>query len=280
MPPPLKDVSLRALDLGLLQAGAAMKGEFEKRLKSVIDEVQASPHADHPVHRRGAHADRRRRRRGHGDAANLLKPALARGELRTIAATTWAEYKKYFEKDAALTRRFQTVKVDEPERRAWRCACCAASRRCWRAPQGRASCDEALASAVALSHRYLPARQLPDKAVSVLDTACARVAISQAAIPAELEDCRRRIGRARGGARATASARRGSATAPTVAGRARATAAEQEQARAAELEARWEEEKELWSSRSGAARGDRRHATARPARAAAVAELSRAASWS
>ena len=192
VPPPLKDVSLRSLDIGLLQAGASMKGEFENRLRQVIEEVQASPKPiilfideAHTLIGAGGAA-------GTGDAANLLKPALARGKLRTIAATTWAEYKKHIEKDPALTRRFQVVQVDEPS-----------EAKALLMMRGIASTlekhhriqmlDEALEAAVKLSHRYIPARQLPDKAVSLLDTACARVAISQHAVPAEVDDCRRRI---------------------------------------------------------------------------------------
>lgn len=192
VPPPLKDVSLMTLDIGLLQAGASMKGEFENRLRQVIDEVQASPKPiilfideAHTLIGAGGAA-------GTGDAANLLKPALARGTLRTIGATTWAEYKKYFEKDPALTRRFQVVQVAEPtEEQALLMV------------RGVASVlekhhrvqllDEALEAAVKLSHRYIPARQLPDKAVSLLDTTCARVAISQHATPPEVEDCQRTI---------------------------------------------------------------------------------------
>ncbi|MCU7849561.1 MAG: type VI secretion system ATPase TssH [Candidatus Thiodiazotropha sp. (ex Lucinoma kastoroae)] len=192
VPPPLKDVSLRVLDVGLLQAGASMKGEFENRLKQVIEEVQSSEKPiilfideAHTLIGAGGSA-------GTGDAANLLKPALARGTLRTVAATTWAEYKKYIEKDPALTRRFQVVQVDEPD-----------EERAIRMMRGMASTleehhqvqilDEALDASVRLSHRYIPARQLPDKSVSLLDTTCARVAISQAAVPAEVEDSRRRI---------------------------------------------------------------------------------------
>ncbi len=192
VPPPLKEVSLLTLDIGLLQAGASMKGEFENRLRQVIDEVQASPKPiilfideAHTLIGAGGAA-------GTGDAANLLKPALARGTLRTIGATTWAEYKKYFEKDPALTRRFQVVQVSEPtEDKALLMV------------RGVASVlekhhrvqllDEALEAAVKLSHRYIPARQLPDKAVSLLDTTCARVAISQHATPPEVEDCQRGI---------------------------------------------------------------------------------------
>jgi len=192
VPPPLKDVTLRSLDVGLLQAGASMKGEFENRLRQVIDEVQSSPKPiilfideAHTLVGAGGAA-------GTGDAANLLKPALARGKLRTIAATTWAEYKKHIEKDPALTRRFQVVQIPEPE-----------ERKAIGMMRGMAETlekhhkvsvlDEALEAAVKLSHRYIPARQLPDKAVSLLDTACARVAISQSAIPAEVEDRRGRI---------------------------------------------------------------------------------------
>ena len=192
VPPPLKDVTVRTLDLGLLQAGASMKGEFENRLRQVIEEVQSSPQPiilfideAHQLIGAGGSA-------GSGDAANLLKPALARGTLRTIAATTWSEYKKYIEKDPALTRRFQVVKIEEPtEDKALLLI------------RGLATVqekhhrvqilDEALEAAVKLSHRYIPDRQLPDKAVSLLDTACARVAVSQHAVPAEVEDCRRNI---------------------------------------------------------------------------------------
>ncbi|MES1166127.1 MAG: type VI secretion system ATPase TssH [Verrucomicrobiota bacterium] len=192
VPPPLKDVTLCALDVGLLQAGASMKGEFENRLRQVIDEVQSSPKPiilfideAHTLVGAGGAA-------GTGDAANLLKPALARGKLRTIAATTWAEYKKHIEKEPALTRRFQVVQVPEPT-----------EDKALLMMRGMASTleqhhrvqvlDEALEASVKLSHRYIPARQLPDKSVSLLDTACARVAISQHAVPAEVEDSRSRI---------------------------------------------------------------------------------------
>ena len=192
VPPSLKDVSLRTLDVGLLQAGASMKGEFEQRLRQVIDEVQSSEtpiilfiDEAHTLIGAGGAA-------GTGDAANLLKPALARGTLRTIAATTWSEYKKYIEKDPALTRRFQVVQVHEPS-----------EEKAILMMRGMASTmeqhhrvqvlDEALESAVRLSHRYIPGRQLPDKSISLLDTASARVAISQHAVPAEVEDSRRRI---------------------------------------------------------------------------------------
>jgi type VI secretion system protein VasG len=192
VPPVLKDARILALDVGLLQAGASMKGEFENRLKQVIEEVQASTtpiimfiDETHTLIGAGGAA-------GTGDAANLLKPALARGTLRTIGATTWAEYKKHIEKDPALTRRFQTVVVDEPS-----------PARAVMMMRGIASMlekhhrvqvlDEGIEAAVNLSARYIPARQLPDKSVSVLDTACARVSISQHAVPAEVDDCRKRI---------------------------------------------------------------------------------------
>lgn len=192
VPPPLKGVSLRTLDLGLLQAGAGVKGEFENRLKNVIQEVKSSPtpiilfiDEAHTMIGAGGSA-------GQGDAANLLKPALARGELRTIAATTWAEYKKYFEQDPALKRRFQVVKVDEPD--------VDKAVRMMRAFAGTLEkhhkvrvMDEAIQDAVKLSHRYITDRQLPDKCVSLLDTAAARVALGLSAVPAVLEDCRREI---------------------------------------------------------------------------------------
>ncbi|RWM83616.1 MAG: type VI secretion system ATPase TssH [Mesorhizobium sp.] len=191
VPPTLQGVSVRMLDVGLMQAGASVKGEFEKRLKAVIDEVQSSEtpvilfiDEAHTLIGAGGAA-------GTGDAANLLKPALARGELRTIAATTWAEYKQHIEKDPALTRRFQVVKIDEPSE--------AVAVLMLRGVAGVLEqhhkvqiLDEAIEAAVSLSHRYIPARQLPDKAVSLLDTACARVAISQHATPAEVEDIMRR----------------------------------------------------------------------------------------
>ena len=193
VPPALKDVSVRSLDLALLQAGAGVKGEFENRLKSVIAEVKSSAtpvilfidEAHQLIGAGGAE--------GQGDAANLLKPALARGELRTIAATTWAEYKKYVERDPALARRFQVVKIDEP------------------APEvaiemlrgmvatlekhhGIEILDEAVCDAVKLSQRYITGRQLPDKAISVLDTACARVAVGQSGLPAGVESLQRQLG--------------------------------------------------------------------------------------
>jgi len=192
VPPTLTDVTLRTLDLGLLQAGASMKGEFEQRLRQVIEEVQSSPKPiilfideAHTLIGAGGAA-------GTSDAANLLKPALARGTLRTVAATTWGEYKKYFEKDPALTRRFQVVQVDEPgEEKAILMMRGMAST--LEAHHHVQVLDEALEAAVKLSHRYIPARQLPDKSVSLLDTSCARVAISQYAAPPEVEDARHGI---------------------------------------------------------------------------------------
>jgi type VI secretion system protein VasG len=243
VPPPLQNVSLLSLDIGLLQAGASMKGEFESRLRQVIDEVQASPkpiilfvdEAHTLIGAGGA--------QGTGDAANLLKPALARGTLRTIAATTWVEYKKYIEKDPALTRRFQVVQVAEPS-----------EEKAILMVRGVASVlenhhrvqvlDEALEAAVRLSHRYIPARQLPDKAVSLLDTASARVAISQHAVPARLEDCRRAIESLR---TELEIIDREEAVGISVAerrARAEERLAERETHRA-ELEQRWQSEREL-----------------------------------
>jgi type VI secretion system protein VasG len=187
VPPPLRGVRVCMLDVGLMQAGASMKGEFEQRLRSVIDEVQQSPipiilfiDEAHTLIGAGGSA-------GTGDAANLLKPALARGTLRTIAATTWSEYRQYIEKDPALTRRFQPIQINEPSVQQ----CCDMLRGILgpmeKHHKVRIS-DAAIVAAVNLSHRYIPARQLPDKAVSLLDTACARVAISQSGVPAMIED--------------------------------------------------------------------------------------------
>jgi type VI secretion system protein VasG len=192
VPDPLKGVVVRSLDLGLLQAGASVKGEFENRLKSVISEVKASPEPiimfiDEAHTLIGAGG-----KEGQGDAANLLKPALARGELRTIAATTWAEYKKYFERDPALTRRFQVVKIEEPSESKAIDMMRAISVMLQNHHKVRIL-DEAIVDSVRLSSRYITARQLPDKSVSLLDTACARVALSQSATPAAVEDTRRRI---------------------------------------------------------------------------------------
>ncbi|HEY0784492.1 MAG TPA: type VI secretion system ATPase TssH [Acidobacteriaceae bacterium] len=192
VPPPLRKVQLHSLDLALLQAGASVKGEFENRLKGLIEEVKSSPHPvilfideAHTMIGAGGQA-------GQNDAANLLKPALARGELRTIAATTWSEYKKYFEKDAALARRFQVVKVEEPIQTQ-----CATMLRglipALEKHHGLRILDEAVTAAVRLSHRYMVGRQLPDKAVSVLDTACARLSLGQNTTPAVIEDSQRRI---------------------------------------------------------------------------------------
>jgi type VI secretion system protein VasG len=243
VPPPLKDVTVRTLDVGLLQAGASMKGEFENRLKQVIEEVQASPRPiilfideAHTLVGAGGAA-------GTGDAANLLKPALARGTLRTVAATTWTEYKKHIEKDPALTRRFQVVQVHEPS-----------EEKAIVMMRGVASTleqhhrvqilDEALEACVKLSHRYIPARQLPDKAVSLLDTACARVAISQHAVPAEVDDSRKHIQ-----ALETELAIIGREAALGVDTAERATAASSkldgEKDRLASLEQRWNAEKAL-----------------------------------
>ena len=192
VPPALRDISIRSLDLALLQAGAGVKGEFENRLKSVINEVKSSPKPvilfideAHTLIGAGGQA-------GQGDAANLLKPALARGELRTIAATTWAEYKKYFERDAALARRFQTVKVEEPSE----ALAIEMMRGLVATLEGHHRVrvlDEAVREAVRLSHRYITGRQLPDKSVSLLDTACARVAMSQTGTPPQIEDAQRRL---------------------------------------------------------------------------------------
>ncbi|SFL26366.1 type VI secretion system ATPase TssH [Rhodanobacter glycinis] len=194
VPPPLEGVELHTLDMGLLQAGASVKGEFENRLKNVIDEVKKSPKPiilfideAHTMIGAGGSA-------GQNDAANLLKPALARGELRTIAATTWGEYKKYFEKDAALARRFQVIKVEEPSEEL------AAAMLRGMVPLMEKHfnvriLDEAVTEACRLSHRYIAGRQLPDKGVSVLDTACARVALGQTATPAAIDDARKQLAR-------------------------------------------------------------------------------------
>ncbi|WLI91879.1 type VI secretion system ATPase TssH [Massilia sp. R2A-15] len=243
VPPSLKDVQLLVLDVGLLQAGASMKGEFEQRLRSVIDEVQASQKPiilfideTHTLVGAGGAA-------GTGDAANLLKPALARGTLRTIGATTFAEYKKHIEKDPALTRRFQMVQVDEPS-----------EERAILMMRGVASTmekhhkvqilDEALEAAVKLSHRYIPARQLPDKSVSLIDTACARVAVSLHATPPEVDDSRKRIEAletelaiiGREDAIGIATGKRGLDASALL---------EEERARLAALELRWNGEREL-----------------------------------
>jgi type VI secretion system protein VasG len=270
VPPQLQDVSLRTLDIGLLQAGASMKGEFENRLKQVIEEVQSSPKPiilfideAHTLIGAGGAA-------GTGDAANLLKPALARGTLRTIAATTWAEYKKYFEKDPALTRRFQVVQVDEPS-----------EEKAIRMMRGIASplekhhrvqiLDEAIEAAVRLSHRYIPARQLPDKSVSLLDTAAARVAVSQHAVPPEVDDCRRRIQALETEQEIIA---REAAIGINTEARAASVAADLavERARIVGLEARWAEEKAMVDQLLEL-RAKLREEPDSPDRAAAMAEL-------
>jgi type VI secretion system protein VasG len=275
VPPSLREVALRTLDLGLLQAGAGVRGEFENRLKAVIEEVKASPRPiilfideAHTLIGAGGPA-------GQSDAANLLKPALARGELRTIAATTWAEYKKYFEKDAALSRRFQLVKVEEPDEEG--------AIHMLRGLVGTLEAhhrvrilDEAVGAAVRLSARYIPSRQLPDKAISLLDTACARVAMSQSAIPAPIEDKERRI--------AAIDAELGILEREMASGadhRARqaelAAARADAEAALAKLNAQWEEEKKLAAEIAALraaledpAGGDKEAARARLAAAAAA----------
>ena len=268
VPPHLKDVTLRALDIGLLQAGASMKGEFENRLRQVIEEVQASPKPiilfideAHTLIGAGGAA-------GTGDAANLLKPALARGKLRTIAATTWAEYKKHIEGDPALTRRFQVVKVDEPS-----------EDRAVLMMRGIAGTlekhhrvellDEALAASVKLSKRYIPDRQLPDKSVSLLDTACARVAISQHAVPPDVESSRRRID-ALEDERAIIAREKAIGIETKDRATQVETALSEEKKRLAEVEARWKSEKAL-VDRVLAIRADLRR-DAEPKKAAAVTE--------
>jgi type VI secretion system protein VasG len=243
VPPSLRNVTVRSLDLALLQAGAGIKGEFENRLKGLVEEVKSSPtpiilfiDEAHTMIGAGGAA-------GQNDAANILKPALARGELRTIAATTWSEYKKYFEKDPALARRFQVVKVEEPT-----------EQKCQIMLRGLVPVleqhhnvrilDEGLVAAVKFSHRYLPDRHLPDKAVSVLDTACARLALGQNATPPAIEDAIRQIDdctvQTRILERETAlGADHGSNLAELA---ARKSAME---SRMAELNARWEKERDL-----------------------------------
>lgn len=243
VPPPLKNVAVRTLDLGLLQAGAGIKGEFENRLKSVIEEVKASPQPiilfideAHTMIGAGGQA-------GQSDAANLLKPALARGELRTIAATTWAEYKKYFEKDAALARRFQVVKIEEPSEELAMVMMRGLTGTFENHHRVRIL-DEAVTEAVKLSHRYITGRQLPDKSVSVLDTACARVALGLAATPAAVEAAGRRIDQL---SVEIGVLEREAATGADHAKRLHALKAEQQQqqAKLAELQTQWEKEREL-----------------------------------
>jgi type VI secretion system protein VasG len=245
VPPVLRNVTVRTLDLALLQAGAGIKGEFENRLKGLIQEVKNSPtpiilfiDEAHTMIGAGGTA-------GQGDAANLLKPALARGELRTIAATTWSEYKKYFEKDPALARRFQVVKVEEPTEAKCRVMLRGVVPALEKHHNVRIL-DEGLAAAVKLSHRYLPDRQLPDKAVSVLDTACARLSLGQNATPAALEDCTREIDDCTVQTRVL---EREAALGADHAERLQAIAAQKAVAEAllAELQARWEKERGLVS---------------------------------
>ncbi len=245
VPPVLRNVTVRTLDLALLQAGAGIKGEFENRLKSLIEEVKSSPtpiilfiDEAHTMIGAGGAA-------GQGDAANLLKPALARGELRTIAATTWSEYKKYFEKDPALARRFQVVKVEEPTETS-----CNVMMRAV-APflekhHGVRILDEGVQAAVKFSHRYLPDRQLPDKAVSVLDTACARLSLGQNATPPAIEDATREIDDCDVQTRVLErEAALGADHSERLAAIAKKKAAAE--ARLAELNARWEKERDLVS---------------------------------
>lgn len=243
VPPPLKNVIVRTLDLGLLQAGAGIKGEFENRLKSVIEEVKASPQPivlfideAHTMIGAGGQA-------GQSDAANLLKPALARGELRTIAATTWAEYKKYFEKDAALARRFQVVKIEEPSEELAMVMMRGLTGTFENHHRVRIL-DEAVTDAVKLSHRYITGRQLPDKSVSVLDTACARVALGLSATPAAVEAAGRRIDQL---SVEIGVLEREASTGADHAKRLHALKAEQQQqqAKLADLQTQWEKEREL-----------------------------------
>ncbi len=243
VPDVLKGVEIHTLDMGLLQAGASVKGEFENRLKNVIDEVKKSPVAiilfideAHTMIGAGGAA-------GQNDAANLLKPALARGELRTIAATTWGEYKKYFEKDAALARRFQVIKVEEPSEEL-ACAMLRGMAPLMEKHFGVRVYDEAITEAVRLSHRYIMGRQLPDKAISVLDTACAKVALGQNATPALIENLTRKIERIDVEA---GSLEREQTSGGAHAARLKELAAERTAAseQHTTLSARWEQEKEL-----------------------------------
>ena len=243
VPPVLRNVTLRTLDLALLQAGAGVKGEFENRLKGLIEEVKSSPvpvilfiDEAHTMIGAGGQA-------GQGDAANLLKPALARGELRTLAATTWSEYKKYFEKDPALARRFQVVKIEEPSEES----CLVMMRGIVPALERHhivRILDDGVRAAVRLSHRYLPDRQLPDKAVSVLDTACARLSLGQNATPGPVEDARRRLDDLDVQARVLAREQAvGADHAEALA--AIAAARLQTEARLASLTERWDRERDL-----------------------------------
>ncbi|WP_126283180.1 type VI secretion system ATPase TssH [Burkholderia stagnalis] len=275
VPPPLRDVALYLLDLGLLQAGAGVKGEFESRLRGVIDEAMSGGRPAilfidevHTLVGAGGAA-------GTGDAANLLKPALARGLLRTIGATTWSEYKQYIEKDPALTRRFQLVHVHEPEEDAALAMLRGLAAKL-EAHHRVLVLDDALQAAVTLSHRYIPARQLPDKAISLLDTVCARVAVSQHAVPAPIEDARRRIDSlqveheriGRECALGTGDAARRDAIATGIAGA---------QAELDRLDARWQAERDalatIVAARAALLDDEPSHALDADARAAAQARL-------
>ncbi|PIE41562.1 MAG: type VI secretion system ATPase TssH [Gammaproteobacteria bacterium] len=243
VPETLQGVVVRTLDLGLLQAGASVKGEFENRLKSVIDEVKASPvpiimFIDEAHTLIGAGG-----KEGQGDAANLMKPALARGEMRTIAATTWAEYKKYFERDPALTRRFQVVKVEEPDENT-AIEMMRGIAKALESHHKTRILDQAIIDAVKLSHRYIAGRQLPDKSVSLLDTACAKVSLSLGTTPAAIEDSRRHIDQC---TRNIHMLEREDATSGGCQERiAELTASKaQEEARLAQLNEQWDKEKEL-----------------------------------
>ena len=268
VPDVLKGVAIHTLDMGLLQAGASVKGEFENRLKNVIDEVRKSPtpiilfiDEAHTMIGAGGQA-------GQNDAANLLKPALARGELRTIAATTWGEYKKYFEKDAALARRFQVIKVEEPSEEL-ACAMLRGMAPLMEQHFNVRIFDEAITEAVRLSHRYIMGRQLPDKAISVLDTACAKVALGQSATPALIESLQRRLERM--------AAETGALERELAAGGAHEERLQElaglrsvAQEELAALQARWEQEKAL-AAQIGEARASVEAASAQPAGAGGAA---------
>jgi len=252
VPEVLRGVEIHTLDMGLLQAGASVKGEFENRLKNTIDEVKKSPHPiilfideAHTMIGAGGQA-------GQNDAANLLKPALARGELRTIAATTWSEYKKYFEKDAALARRFQVVKVEEPSEEL-ACAMLRGMAPLMEKHFGVRVHDEAISEAVRLSHRYIAGRQLPDKAISVLDTACAKVALGRDAAPASVEDLTRKLERMAAEATALEREQAGGNLAHGARLKELAAARADAEAALAALRTRWEQEQDL-ARRIGEAR--------------------------
>jgi type VI secretion system protein VasG len=252
VPEVLRGVEIHTLDMGLLQAGASVKGEFENRLKNTIDEVKKSPHPiilfideAHTMIGAGGQA-------GQNDAANLLKPALARGELRTIAATTWSEYKKYFEKDAALARRFQVVKVEEPSEEL-ACAMLRGMAPLMEKHFGVRVHDEAISEAVRLSHRYIAGRQLPDKAISVLDTACAKVALGRDAAPASVEDLTRKLERMAAEATALEREQAGGNLAHGARLKELAAARADAEAALAALRTRWEQEQDL-AHRIGEAR--------------------------